>query len=177
MFSFQVWSWSNAKHNRCTSTSSWKLASLRWHNDPGTYVLNVFSTFKFFPMNLWRKIRWSVIWEKFIQFTYLFHLFIYFTRSYWKGKDKQVKRSRIDVPSSSVLFSQDKASLVSFEVTWMIAKWKNPHNIRGERGKEVAKAIVKTIYGTNTAKQIWSLPLSYNTIKRRIDFSLYYVLF
>ncbi|XP_076036535.1 zinc finger BED domain-containing protein 5-like [Oratosquilla oratoria] len=84
--------------------------------------------------------------------------------SYWKDKEEQIKRSRIDTPSSS-FFSLEKASLASFEVAWMIAKSKKPHNIGEELVKPAAMAMVKTLGATDIAKKLESVPLSDNTIK------------
>ncbi len=88
--------------------------------------------------------------------------------SYWKDKEEQTKRSRIDAPSSTA-FSLEKASLASFEVAWIIARCKKPHNIGEELVKPAAVAMVKTIGGADIAKKVESVPLSDNSIKRRID--------
>ncbi|XP_076042004.1 protein FAM200A-like [Oratosquilla oratoria] len=57
------------------------------------------------------------------------------------------------------------ASLASFEVAWMIAKSKKPHNIGEELVKPAAMAVVKTLGATDIAKKLESVPLSDNTIK------------
>ena len=63
----------------------------------------------------------------------------------------------------------DNAVIVSFDVSLAIAKAKKPHTIAKELIKPCCIDIVGTILSESAAQNIKSIPLSNNTVKRRID--------
>ncbi|XP_064412969.1 zinc finger BED domain-containing protein 5-like [Latimeria chalumnae] len=89
--------------------------------------------------------------------------------SFWKEKEANVKRMRLDAPSNLVTVSLEKVTKASFEVAWRIARCKKPHNIGEELVKPAALAMVRTVCGDEIAKKLELVQLSDNSIKRRID--------
>ena len=62
-----------------------------------------------------------------------------------------------------------KAQLASFKVAYRIAKCKKLHIIAEELVLPAALDLVSTIIGELTAQKLKAVPLSNNTISRRID--------
>ncbi|GFX82787.1 protein FAM200A [Trichonephila clavipes] len=63
----------------------------------------------------------------------------------------------------------EKALLTSYEVSYKIARCKKPHTIAKELILPAAIEIVETMFGDNFAKELQSIPLSNDTVFRRID--------
>ncbi|GFU91573.1 protein FAM200B [Trichonephila clavipes] len=63
----------------------------------------------------------------------------------------------------------EKALLTSYKVSYKIARCKKPHTIAEELILPAAIEIVETMFGDNFAKELQSIPLSNDTISRRID--------
>ena len=62
-----------------------------------------------------------------------------------------------------------KAQLASFKVAYRIAKCKKLHTIAEELVLPAALDLVSTMIGESAAQKLKALPLSNNTISRRID--------
>lgn len=62
----------------------------------------------------------------------------------------------------------DKALLASFKVSELIAQQKKPHNVGEELILPAAKIIVKVMFGDAAEEEISKIPLSNNTVSRRI---------
>lgn len=63
----------------------------------------------------------------------------------------------------------EKALLASYKVSYKIARSKKPHTIGEDLILPAAIEIVETMFGDNFAKQLHSIPLSNDTVARRID--------
>ncbi|GFY11759.1 zinc finger MYM-type protein 6 [Trichonephila clavipes] len=63
----------------------------------------------------------------------------------------------------------EKALLTSYKVSYKIARCKKPHTIAEELILPAAIEIVETMFGDNFAKELQSIPLSNDTVSRRID--------
>ena len=70
---------------------------------------------------------------------------------------------------SNFLQTPAKAQLASFKVAYRIAKCKKLHTIAEELVLPAALDLVSTIIGESTAQKLKAVPLSNNTISRRID--------
>ncbi|KAL4104473.1 hypothetical protein QTP88_019771 [Uroleucon formosanum] len=62
----------------------------------------------------------------------------------------------------------DKSLLCSFKISELIAKKKNPHTIGEELILPACKEIVDVMFGKEAAEQISNIPLSNDTVHRRI---------
>ncbi|GFY09209.1 protein FAM200B [Trichonephila clavipes] len=63
----------------------------------------------------------------------------------------------------------EKALLTSYKVSYKIARCKKPHTIAEELILPATIEIVETMFGDNFAKELQSIPLSNDTVSRRID--------
>ncbi|GFW65489.1 protein FAM200B [Trichonephila clavipes] len=63
----------------------------------------------------------------------------------------------------------EKALLTSYKVSYKIARCKKSHTIAEELILPTAIEIVETMFGDNFAKELQSIPLSNDTVSRRID--------
>ena len=70
---------------------------------------------------------------------------------------------------SNFLHTPAKAQLASFKVAYRIAKCKKPHTIAEELVLPAALDLVSTMIGESAAQKLKPVPLSNNTICRRID--------
>ena len=70
---------------------------------------------------------------------------------------------------SNFLQTPTKAQLASFKVAYKIAKCKKLHAIAEELVLPAALDLVWTIIGESTAQKLKAVPLSNNTISRRIN--------
>lgn len=66
------------------------------------------------------------------------------------------------------LSMNEKALLASYKVSYKIARCKKPHTIGEELILPAAIEIVETMFGNNFVKQLESIPLSNDTVARRI---------
>ena len=62
-----------------------------------------------------------------------------------------------------------KAQLASYKVAYRIAQFKKPHTIAKELVLPAALDSVSTMIGESAAQKLKAVPLSNNTISRRID--------
>ncbi|GFX88874.1 SCAN domain-containing protein 3 [Trichonephila clavipes] len=67
------------------------------------------------------------------------------------------------------LHVNEKALLTSYKVSNKIARCKKPHTIAEELILPAAIEIAETMFGDNFAKELQSIPLSNDTVSRRID--------
>ena len=79
------------------------------------------------------------------------------------------KRLYLDKRFSRQNSDLEKASEVSYLVSFNIAKAKKPHNIGEELIKPSCVKMVSIMCGDQAAKMIELIPLSAETVKRRID--------
>ena len=77
--------------------------------------------------------------------------------------------NRQSVVFSNFLQTPAKAQLASFEVAYRIAKCKKLHTISEELALAAALHLVLTMIGESVAQKLKAVPLSNNTISRRID--------
>ena len=63
----------------------------------------------------------------------------------------------------------DKALRASFEVSYRIAQCKKPHTIGENLILPAANDMVRIMFGENEAQKLKKIPLSDNTVKRRVD--------
>ncbi|GFT07589.1 SCAN domain-containing protein 3 [Trichonephila clavipes] len=63
----------------------------------------------------------------------------------------------------------EKALLTSYKVSYKIPRCKKPHTIAEELILPAAIEIVETMFGDNFAKELQSIPLSNDTVSRRIN--------
>ncbi|GFX42627.1 zinc finger BED domain-containing protein 5 [Trichonephila clavipes] len=77
------------------------------------------------------------------------------------GKQKNIFKKTLSV--------NEKALLTSYKVSYKIARCKKPHTIAEELILPAAIEIVETMFGGNFAKELQSIPLSKDTVSRRID--------
>ena len=80
-------------------------------------------------------------------------------------------KSRIDCPAAweEVVYSYDKAVRASFFVTWKIAREKAPHIAGKNLIKPAAVKMARILCGDVVANTLTTIPLSNDTIKRRIQ--------
>lgn len=76
---------------------------------------------------------------------------------------------RLDCPSNTLTVSLQKSTKASFDVAWKIARSKKAHNIGEELIKPAAISMVRTVSEDEIANKLELIPLSDNTVKRRID--------
>lgn len=89
--------------------------------------------------------------------------------AFWKEKETQAKRMRLDAPSSSATVSLEKTTYASFEVALKVAQCKKPHSIAEQLIKPAAIAMARTVCGDEIAKKLEMVPISNDTVKKRID--------
>ena len=91
------------------------------------------------------------------------------------GKPRECFARKVsEMNKQSVLFSNflhtpAKAQLASFKVAYRIAKYKKPHTIAEELVHPAALDLVSTMIGESAAQKLKAVPLSNNTICRKID--------
>ena len=92
-------------------------------------------------------------------------------RNFFKNKELHVKRSRIDRPATwgGVAYSHSKAVQASFAVAWKIARAKAAHTAGENLVKPAAVEMARIMCGDAVANKLAMIPLSNNTIKRRIQ--------
>ncbi|XP_066978978.1 SCAN domain-containing protein 3-like [Macrobrachium rosenbergii] len=88
---------------------------------------------------------------------------------YFRRLEGGLKRQRLDsVNLENVTYDQRDATKSSLQVAWMTARARKPHNIGEELIKPAAVSMAEIMCGTNQADRLKLVPLSNNTIKRRI---------
>ena len=87
---------------------------------------------------------------------------------FFKYKAQAMKRMRLDADGQ--FQSQTKAAIeVSYEISLKIARMKKPHTIGEELILPCAYDIVRLLIGEDHVKKLSALPLSNNTVQRRIS--------
>ena len=89
----------------------------------------------------------------------------------FKEKEHQVKRSRIDRLGTwmGVAFSHNKAVRTSFSVAWKIARAKWSHTAGENLIEPTAVKVTRIMFGDAVVNKLVMIPLSNDTIKRRIQ--------
>ena len=89
----------------------------------------------------------------------------------FKEKEHQVKRSRIDRPTAwgGIIYSHSHAVRASFAVAWKIARAKAPHTTGENLIKPASVEMARIMCGDAVAKKLEMVPLSNDTMKRRIE--------
>ena len=82
---------------------------------------------------------------------------------------KLTEMNKRSVELSSFLDTPVKAQLASFKVAYRIAKCKKPHTIAEELVLPAALDLVSTLIGESVAQKLKVVPVSNNTICRRIE--------
>ena len=93
------------------------------------------------------------------------------TLEVFEEKEHQVKRSRVDRPATwgVVVYSRNKAMRASFSVAWKIARANALHTAGASVIKPAAMEIARTMCVDAVASKLAIVPLSKDTIKRRIQ--------
>ena len=74
----------------------------------------------------------------------------------------------MDAPGKDCVYDRRDASHASYEVAWLIARNKKPHTIGEEWIKPVAEVMTRLMCGGEQANKLELIPLSNDTITRRI---------
>ena len=85
----------------------------------------------------------------------------------FKRKREILKRSRLD-DTGDVQKSQKGLLLASFQIAYRIAKTKKPHSIGETLILPCIRDAVTSVLGPDSSKKLASIPLSDNTVQRRI---------
>ncbi|GFU71169.1 protein FAM200B [Trichonephila clavipes] len=88
-------------------------------------------------------------------------------REFFESKLKSYEKQKTFLKKT--LSVNEKALLTSYKVSYKIARCKKPHIIAEELILPAAIEIVETMFGDNFAKELQSIPLSNDTVSRRID--------
>lgn len=88
-------------------------------------------------------------------------------REFFKRKETEAVKQKASFSKHSKVNSN--ALLASFKVAYHIAKCKKPHTIAEELILPAAVDMAKIMIGEDAGKQLLKIPLSNNTISRRID--------
>jgi len=86
---------------------------------------------------------------------------------FFHRKEAALKKQRLD-PGGKVFQHNNAIMKESYEVSFMIAKEKKPHTIGENLILPAAKAMVRCTVGEDTSKKLNAIPLSNNTVQRRI---------
>ena len=88
----------------------------------------------------------------------------------FEEKEHQVKRSRIDCPTAwgGIIYSHSHAVRTSFAVAWKIARAKAPHTAGENLIKPASVEMASIMCGDAIANKLEMVPLSNDTMKRRI---------
>jgi hypothetical protein len=91
--------------------------------------------------------------------------------SYFREKEHSVKRSRIDQPTQwgGAMYSHESALRASFYVAWEIVRAKASHTIGEKLIKPAALKMARIMCGDTVANKLAMVPLSNDTIRRRIN--------
>ena len=89
-------------------------------------------------------------------------------REFFERKEQNLKKQRIDSVSSHYICTLKQATLASCVVAWHIARAKKPHSIGEKLIKPAAIEMVRLMCGDDVAKKLDIVPLSNDTVQRRI---------
>ena len=91
-------------------------------------------------------------------------------RSFFERHEKVAKRQRLDAPQQRhAVHSLRDMNMASLHVAWRVARCKKAHTIAEDLIKPAAIDMVKCIGGDEIVKKLQMIPLSNNTIQRRIS--------
>ncbi|XP_068204583.1 SCAN domain-containing protein 3-like [Palaemon carinicauda] len=94
-------------------------------------------------------------------------------RAFFERKEAALKRQRFETPDNPAVVALKQATLASYKVAWRISNKKAPHTIGEDLVKPAAIDMVKTVCGEDVARKLEIIPLSNDTVRRRIvDMSL-----
>lgn len=88
------------------------------------------------------------------------------SRQFFESKLKSYEKQKLVFKNT--LSVNEQALLASYKVSYQIARCKKPHTIGEELILPAAIEIVETMFGENFAKKLKSIPLSNDTVARRI---------
>nr|XP_022903606.1 SCAN domain-containing protein 3-like [Onthophagus taurus] len=88
---------------------------------------------------------------------------------FFKKKEQQLKNIQRRLSHIVIPASNNSAIIVSFKVCQLIAQKGKPHTIAEDFILPAAKIMVSAIIGDQAAKEITQIPLSNNTVQRRIQ--------
>ncbi|GFX41248.1 protein FAM200B [Trichonephila clavipes] len=88
-------------------------------------------------------------------------------REFFESKLKSYEKQKTFLKKT--LSVNEKALLISYTVSYKIARCKKPHTLAEELILPATIEIVETMFGDNFAKELQSIPLSNDTVSRRID--------
>src|SRR5215469_84174 len=89
-------------------------------------------------------------------------------RTFFETKETHIKRQRLDSGNKSVC-CLEKVTLASYHVAWRIARQKKPHSIGENLIKPAAIDMIRLTCGDEYVKKIEQIPLSNDTICKRIQ--------
>ena len=88
---------------------------------------------------------------------------------FFQRKESALKKQRLDNTSENEsILSQKKAIAASYTVSYLIGKSKVAYSIGETLIKPAALAMVKAVCGDETSKKLTTIPLSNDTVQRRI---------
>ena len=88
-------------------------------------------------------------------------------KSFFEKKHAELNRQRVYFKKAMTV--NERALKASFEVSYLVAKAMKPHTIGETLILSAAIEMVKTMCGEGEAQKLKTIPLSDNTVKRRID--------
>ena len=88
-------------------------------------------------------------------------------KNFFEKKCAELNKQRVYFRKAATV--SDAALNASLEVSYLIAKTKTPHTIGEKLIMPAAMKMAKAMYGEEEAKKLKVIPLSDNTVKRRID--------
>ncbi|GFV36827.1 protein FAM200B [Trichonephila clavipes] len=88
-------------------------------------------------------------------------------QEFFESKLKSYKKQKTFLEKT--LSVNEKALLTSYKVSYKITRFKKPQTIVAEFILPAAIEIVETMFGGNFAKELQYIPLSNDTVSRRID--------
>jgi zinc finger BED domain-containing protein 5/7/8/9 len=89
--------------------------------------------------------------------------------AFFQRHEQNMKRQRLDSKTTKGVYSQRDAAMASLKVAWHVARAKKPHSIAEELIKPAAMDLRTIMCGTDQSKKLESVPLSDDTISRRIN--------
>ncbi|GFX76814.1 zinc finger BED domain-containing protein 5 [Trichonephila clavipes] len=91
-------------------------------------------------------------------------------REFFESKLKSYEKQKKTIFfKKKTLSANEKALLTSYKVSYKISRCKKLHTIAEETILSAAIEIVETMFGDNFAEEMKSIPLSNDTVSRRID--------
>ena len=89
-------------------------------------------------------------------------------RQFFERHADMNKIQRLDTPGKECIYDRRDASYASYEVAWLIARNQKPYTIGEQLIKSAAVVMTQLMCGSEQAKKLELIPLSNNTITRRI---------